>query len=452
MYFPWWNIDGYVVKANAYGDTVWTRRLGDSLGGYPKDYIWDVILNNAGELVLAGTRFVPWAGVGAQAWFLKLTTDGSILLDQRIGGSEEDNANEVIQNPDGTYLLLGDTRSFGTQRGGKDVWLLKLDPGGDTIWTRTYDFGYEDMGTGIIPFQNGNYLITTFSKTGELPLPPTDIGFASFILIDSLGETLKVTRFREDSLTTFAYLAPTADGGAIITGQRSATDNFPSRDIWILKLNANADTVWTRTYGRRTRYDGGLSIFQSQRGGYYLSAYSQSYTPPGMEYDNWWLLRLNESGDTLWTKWWGGPLNDDPYTVIPTSDCGLLIAGWKDANSSDSLTLGDAQFWVMKTDSSGNLQGIKTRATGTTDELLHLHPNPARSKVLAEFTLANAGHVSMRLFSADGRETAVLVNENLSAGRHRLCHATGNLPAGLYLFVLRTDNGYEQTEKLLLLK
>ncbi|MEO0074015.1 MAG: hypothetical protein ABIK43_05090, partial [candidate division WOR-3 bacterium] len=416
MYFPLWNIDGYVVRVNAYGDTVWTRRLGDSLGGNPKDYIWDAILNSTGELVLAGTRFVPWTGEGAQGWFLRLNLEGSISVDRRLGGNDEENFNEIIQNPDGTYLLLGDTRSFGTQRGGKDVWLVKLNPDGETIWTRTYDLNYEDMGTGIIPFQENNYLITTFSKTGELTVPPADIGFAAYLLIDSIGETLRVVRFREDSLTSFACVAPTRDQGAIITGQRSATDNFPSRDIWLLKLNRNGDTVWTRTYGARGRYDGGTAVFESERGGYYLAAYSQTYTPPGMGYDNWWLLRLNASGDTLWTRWWGGPLNDDPSAVLPTADGGLLIAGWKDANSWDSLTLGDAQFWAIKTDSLGIVPGIASPSAETGSRLLELYPNPAGAKLLVSFTVPCAGRVSLKLFDAAGREAAVLLAGYLNPG------------------------------------
>ncbi len=451
MYFPLWNIDGYIVKVNAYGDTIWSKRVGDSLGGYPKDYLWDVIINNNNELVFAGTRFVPYVGVGAQVWFLKITMDGSIITDKRIGGSEEDNANEIIQNPDGTYMVLGDTKSFGTQIGGKDVWLLKLNSNGDTIWTRTYDFGYEDMGTGIIPFQNNNYLVTTFSKTGSIGT--SDCGFASYLVINANGDTLKVRRFREDSLTSFAYIKPTNEGGAIIAGQRSAMDNFPNRDIWILKLDSNADTLWTKTYGAYGKFDGGLCIFQSNNGGYYLSAYTQSFTPPGMEYDNWWLLRLNDTGDTLWTRLWGGPLNDDPYTIIPTSDGGLLIAGWKDANSWDSLTLGDAQFWVMKTDSLGLVQGIEDSniSSNLQNIKLSISPNPFNGKTSIDFEISEPGYVRLKIFDVSGREIETVLKRKLEKGRYSVLYIADCLPNGVYFCELRNNNKLVQRKKMVLL-
>ncbi len=453
MYLPFWNIDGYIVKVNAYGDTLWTKRVGDSLGGDPKDYLWDVIINNNNEVVFAGTRFVPWSGVGAQAWFLKLSTDGNILMDKRTGGSEEDNANEIIQNPDGTYMILGDTKSYGTQIGGKDVWLLKLNANGDTIWTKTYDFGYEDMGTGIIPFQTNNYLVTVFSQTGTWGGPTFDkMGFASFFVVNSNGDTIKVVRFREDSLTSFAYVKQTSDGGAIITGQRSITDNFPSRDIWVLKLSANADTEWTKTYGKYGKYDGGLCIFQSGNGGYYLSAYSQSYTPPGMGYDNWWIMRLNDNGDTIWTKWWCGPLNDDPYTIIPTSDGGILIAGWKDCSSNDSLTLGDAQFWVVKADTSGLVYGIghSSNSTHLNNKKLNITPNPVYGKAKVKFEILRPGYVTLKIFDIPGRTRSVLVSGKFNEGRYTVNFAPDNLNAGVYYCELMIDEFVERRKIILL--
>uniref|UniRef100_A0A7V1EH15 Bulb-type lectin domain-containing protein n=1 Tax=candidate division WOR-3 bacterium TaxID=2052148 RepID=A0A7V1EH15_UNCW3 len=321
-----WDVDGYFIKINVYGDTIWTRRVGTMGMGAGIDMIFDALVNNNNELVFTGTKRRP---SDRDVWFFKYSLNGDSLIDKTIGGPSEDNGAEIIQNPDGTYLIIGDTKSFGTQIGGADVWLLKLNQNGDTIWTRTYDLNYQDQGLDIIPFHNNNYLVITFSATDSFQIGffGEYLGFGSYFVLDSSGNVLKTMIFAEDSITKFSEIIPTGDGGAIIAGSRSLYDNFPNRDIWILKLNSNADTVWTKTIGTYGKYDGGISILQSNSGGYYLAAYSQTYTPPGMGYDNLWLLRLNDNGDTVWTRWWGGPLNDDPASIISTSDGGIIIAG-----------------------------------------------------------------------------------------------------------------------------
>ncbi|MGB9721883.1 MAG: T9SS type A sorting domain-containing protein [bacterium] len=453
--FNLWGIDGYIVKINAYGDTLWTRRVGSMGIGAGMDFIFDVIINSNNELVFTGSRYVN-PSVKRQLWFLKLSQNGDSLMDKRIGGAGEDNGGEIIQNPDGTYMILGDTRSFGTQIGGSDVWLLKLNQNGDTIWTKTYDLNYQDNGSGIIPFQNGNYLITTFSVTDSLQVGPWFIaymGFASYFVIDSSGNVLKLVVLDEDSLTQFADIRPTSDGGAIIAGSRSVYDIFPCRDIWVLKLNANADTVWTKTIGGYGKYDGGMSILQSNNGGYYLAAYSQTYTTPEMDYDNWWLLRLNDNGDTIWTKWWGGPLNDDPSGIIPTSDGGIIIAGWRDANSWDSLTLGPADFWVIKADTNGNVSGIYDFQGYSIHpkEILKIYPNPLNSTATIQFSIPRKNYVSLKIFDVSGAEVAEIIDKELNQGSYSIVYEPHNLTNGIYFVSLKVGNKIYPAKKLLIL-
>ncbi|MEO0070887.1 MAG: hypothetical protein ABIK39_02210 [candidate division WOR-3 bacterium] len=424
--------------------------MGTGAGG---DFIWDVILNSSNELVFTGTRYKFPSG--KQVWFLKYNLDGNLLTEKIIGETQEENGGKILQNPDGTYMIVGDTKSRGSQIGGKDIWLLKIDQDGETIWTKTYDLFFKDQGSGIIPFGNGNYLITAFSCTGQWLLPPAYMGFASYFIIDSLGNVLKLVKFDEDSLTSFSDVRPTGDGGAIITGSRSATDIFPNRDIWVLKLDANADTVWTKTIGTYRKYDGGCSIFQSGNGGYYLAAYSQGYTPPGMEYDNWWLLRLDDAGETLWTRWWGGPLNDDPYSIIPTSDGGIIISGWRDANSSlgDTLTIGNADFYVIKADTNGIVSGIENneRLTLELEHFLPLHicPTLFNSTTTIQFSLPFSDYVKLEIIDISGRKISTLVDQILPPGRHSVTYAPSGITTGVYFCKFRTGNNFYLLEKLL---
>lgn len=444
-----WDKDGYIVKINAFGDTIWTRRVGTMGIGAGGDFIFDVTLNNDDDLVFTGTKYSP--RYGRQVWFLKISQSGEILADKTIGDTLEDNGGAIIQNPDGTYLLLGDTKSRGTQIGGKDIWLLKLNRNGDTIWTRTYDLQYADQGAGIAPAGDGTYLLTAFSCTGEWPFPPAYMGFGSCLVIDTLGNLQKAMSFREDSLTTLGRPQKTKDGGWIIVGQRSRNDVFPSRDIWVMKLDARADTEWTKTIGTRGRYDGGTSIIESRSSGYYLTAYSQAYAPPGMGYDNWWLLRLNDAGDTLWTRWYGGPLNDDPAAVLLTSDNGIVIAGWRDANSWDSLTLGNADFWVIKTDTNG-LAGVSENVSwrkGSLRAHFAVRPNPCPGVATLHFSIPVPQHVRLRVIDVLGHKVFALIDRALREGLHTVRYDMSELPGGVYYCELQLDKAPTRVIKLL---
>lgn len=117
-------MDGWIIKINAFGDTVWTRQVGSQGLGAGQDFITCVILNNDNELVFTGNRYqFPY---GRQVWFLKYQPNGDMLTERKIGGNAENNGNEIILNSDGSYMIIGDRESFGTQKRGKHVWLLRL--------------------------------------------------------------------------------------------------------------------------------------------------------------------------------------------------------------------------------------------------------------------------------------------------------------------------------------
>ncbi|MGB9591098.1 MAG: hypothetical protein ACPL1K_01120 [Candidatus Kryptoniota bacterium] len=108
------------------------------------------------DYVITGNKYVfPF---GRQVWFLKYDENGSLLIEEKIGGNQDDSGEEIVNTPDGGYIIIGSTKSFGARDGESDVWFLKLNSFGDTLWTKTYNLGGEDMGKGIIPFQTNSLL------------------------------------------------------------------------------------------------------------------------------------------------------------------------------------------------------------------------------------------------------------------------------------------------------
>ncbi|MGC8826683.1 MAG: hypothetical protein ACP5TV_06745, partial [Anaerolineae bacterium] len=201
------NVDGWIIKINAHGDLLWTRQA----GGNGADVLTSVILKG-NEYWITGSKYAfPNAH---QAWLLEIAPDGRVVWEKTFGGSQDDLGVETIPTPDGNFLMVGSTRSFGVQDSG-DVWLVKLDPDGEIIWSKTYDLGAEDGGSSLIAWGADRYILTAKSCTANCRDLLTPQLFATYLVMDANGDILKTQTFNEGPKNKFDKIRPTRDGGAV---------------------------------------------------------------------------------------------------------------------------------------------------------------------------------------------------------------------------------------------
>lgn len=150
----------------------------------------------------------------------------------------------------------------------------------------------------------------------------------------------------------------TPDGGCIILGDTSSNDGDISDtpgyiDFWVVKLDAQGNITWEKTFGsNNTDYPG--SIVLSNDGGYVITGTVGSCNGDVVcedNYDSLWLMKLNGSGILQWQKTYGMNCGND---IQNTADGGYVIAGKTNVNS------GDCDAIVLKIDSNGNQQWLKT--------------------------------------------------------------------------------------------
>lgn len=431
--------DGWIIKINPDGDTLWTRRV----GGNGTDMLGNIIIEN-NKYITVGFKYVFLSE--RQGWLLKYDSAGNKIIDKTYGGPLDDALVDIVPSGDGGFLSLGSTKSFGTDST-QDAWLVRFNSDLDTIWTKHYDLGditgdssFTDIGNGILPFGNNSYLMSI--NTCRL-CDGTD-GIAWYTLIDSIGNIIGSPHiFDEGPKNKFeGGIRSTADGGAIITGATSMIDSlyshFPplpplrSEDIWIVKINSDADTAWTKIYGKDSIYDGGWSIFQTADGGYFMSAYSQIGCTTGYDFDNVWLMRLNSVGDTVQVCRWGGPQNDDLFCIIPAADGGAIGVGWYNASSLQLPIPGDCDIIIMKTDCNAI---VDVADFNVTDYEISVYPNPASDNVFIESPLnENNQKLYCELYSFDGslvKKTEVQTNILLDIS---------GMPSGLYFIKVVMKN------------
>jgi formylglycine-generating enzyme required for sulfatase activity len=264
-------------------------------------------------------------------YLVKTDDSGDTLWTRTYGGSWDDVAHFVQQTTDGGYILAGYTYSFGA--GNNDFYLVKTNPLGDTLWTRTYGGGYDDRAYAVQQTADGGYIVAGWTWS-------FGAGWTDFYLVKTspLGEPIW-TRTYGGSNWDLAYsVQQTSDGGYIMAGETSSF-GAGTYDARVVKTNSQGDTLWTRTYGGSS-YDGAYFLQQTADGGYILAGYTNSFgagTPTG---SNMYLVKTNSLGDTLGTRNYGAVGNDAANAVQQTADGGYIVAG-----GTNSYT----DFWLVKT-------------------------------------------------------------------------------------------------------
>jgi hypothetical protein len=140
----------------------------------------------------------------------------------------------------------------------------------------------------------------------------------------------------------------TADGGYAVIGYSDLLSK--GDDAWVIKLNSDGNVQWNKAFGG-TGLDSIDTIIQTKDGGYALCGFTESL---GQSIHNAWFIKLDSSGNTTWTQTYSVSNYNEIVSVIETTDGGYALAG-----RTQCSKLGGLSFWMVKVDSSGNLQWDK---------------------------------------------------------------------------------------------
>jgi hypothetical protein len=266
---------------------------------------------------------------------------GDTLWTRVYGGQYNESAFCIRPTSDGGYITTGYTYTFGP--GGYDVYILKTDASGDTLWTRAVGGSGGDYGNSVVETFDGGYVVAGRSESTG----PGSSG-AFLTKVTASGDSLWSSSFGGAGYDHLNFIDETSDSGLIVTG-RSTSFGAGDEDLYLVKTNASGDTLWMRTYGG-SGWDEGYCVHQTPDGGFVVVGYTDSFGGAG---EDIWLLRTDAGGDTLWTKLYGGPIDVVARSVAVTSDQGFIVAGNTDQWG------GTADGVLVKTDSAGMVEWAK---------------------------------------------------------------------------------------------
>lgn len=203
----------------------------------------------------------------------------------------------------------------------------------------------------------------------------------------------KVLFLGGDSCHAICYDVLEDNGDIVYTGESNcnAKGDIPSTpyggfNIVIGKLDSNFNKKWIKTFGGN-KDDKGVSICKAIDGGY--CTVSTTASPDGdisgfYGTTDLFVMRLNDDGDIIWKKNYGGPASEEALSIVPTPDSGYAILGVTNGAGDDiSFQYSPSQFvmdWVLiKIDKNGNKEWVKVLG-GKGDEydqgkLLYLNNN-----------------------------------------------------------------------------
>jgi len=338
-------------------------------------------LDDGGAVICGSTG--SFGTQGGDMYVLRIDVAGQIVWSTILGGAGVEAGQDIVALPDGGFLAIGSTNSFG--EGGYDGFVVRLSETGENLWQRTYgtpewDFFYagvlnsdgvlltgQTFGMGAV---SGDLLLVRTDLDGEeewmhsygtqdtdearsildlgmdgcLLAGTTGLGEVSsdayLFRIGPDGDAMWSTALGGENTELGYDIIELASGGFVVSGY---TQGFnPVRQMFLGKITDAGDEVWTRTVSSAGDDWEARSVMEKANGDLVLAGYTEEYGAGAKDVS---LLFVNAQGDFLSGPTYGGFGSDEAWSLDATSDGGFYIAG-----STDSFGSGMEAVFVVRSD------------------------------------------------------------------------------------------------------
>jgi hypothetical protein len=242
----------------------------------------------------------------------------------------------AFQLTDSSFITVGD--KYNTSTLNRDGFIVKTNSSGDTLWTKVIGGSGAEVLTDVIQLQSENIICSGYTSS---------FGSGSYdgwiICLDSDGDTLWTKTFGSTGDDRFLSLSSTTDSGFICCGSKA-------NNSWLMRFNKYGDNLWQKVYANY-EVDYLQSAVQTMTGNFIGAGLIWE---SGKQYQGY-IVYTDPNGDTIWTKKYGGAQDEFIYSCIEVNNNNFIFGG-----KSNSIGAGNDDGWVISTDSSGTLLWEKT--------------------------------------------------------------------------------------------
>ena len=261
----------WLLRINSTGDTLWTKIIG-SMNWDAGAYMIEA--SNNGYTII-GAKY--YSGLGqSDLWIIRIDAMGNKLWEKIYGGVSYDFGASIIQTSDNGYLALGSSQINDTSD--PEVWLIKTNSNGDSLWTKKFGTG---LGESILRTSDGNYLIAVSH--------PMFIN-SKILKIDPDGNLLWSKSF-DTSLEYTNSIVRCPDDGFIIVGYTSMLI-YGQSDLVVTKIDPDGDTLWVKMLGGSDQ-EIGRSVCKTSNSQYIIIGSTNAQGAGGTDL---WLILLDKEG------------------------------------------------------------------------------------------------------------------------------------------------------------
>jgi len=339
--------DILLIRTDSLGKKIWTKTYGGSNDeGIDSFYLIqsvDIILaQDTNIMVCSNTR--SYGKGNADVYLLKVDLNGNVKWAKTYGGAGTDIGIGVINAPDGGFMIVGQTYSFGPGSG--DVFIIKTDTGGNMVWAKAYGgASNEEAGYRIQSVSNGNYLICGYALT-------SNFSFDQMVMkIDSKGNLIWSKIYGAPSFDIAEKVVELPDKSIYVCG--ITYNSFISApDVGIMsKLDSSGNLIWSKIYDksyhstlRNILYDSSNNVFN---GSFFV------YTNPSVQQEG--IIRLDTSGGYIFDKVYGITPSNGGYSggmghdVLQLTSGGFVLIEY-----TNEFGFGNWDIFFLKTDSNAN--------------------------------------------------------------------------------------------------
>lgn len=294
-------------------------------GSRDTDMFWDVFATDEGGYAMTGESRINGQQNGY--WLVVTGADGDEIwqrtyIDERFPG-RNNRSYSLIQADDGGFLLGGSVRD---NNGHYNFSLLRVDAEGERLWWRTYGEAHSSECYAVIELKSGEFI-----AAGRAPNPE-----AYAVMVNGDGNVLWENNYPGATMRAIRE----TQGGLLFAG--SQTENHVS-SRWIIKTDFDGEIIWSRVYGEGTLH----SLVSCQEGGFAAAGIDV-----GGEDVDWFLLRINDEGEQLWTRTYDFGVDDRAACLVRMADGGFALVG--------KIGPGQRGSSILRTDSAGNEQWRRT--------------------------------------------------------------------------------------------
>jgi len=323
-----------------------------------------------------------------------------------LGGTGNEAAFSVEQTSDGGYISAGYSDSndgdVSGNHGSNDYWVMKLDANSNLEWQKSLGGSSIDQANSVKQTIDGGFVVAgyTYSTNDDVT---GNHGSSDYwvVKLGTAGDLIWQKTLGGSSDDGANSIQQTDDGGFIVAGYSSSNNddvsgNHGMWDYWIVKLDSSGNLTWQKSLGG-TNNDVAYFIQQTDDGGYVISGYSESNDGDVAGNNgarDYWIVRLDTGGELVWQTHLGSSGYDEAFGVQQTSD-GFLVAGFAGSNDFDvSGNHGGYDYWIVKLDSSGSMLSQTCFGGTNTDQAFSLNQTTGGGFVVAGQSLSTNGDVT----------------------------------------------------------